>query len=115
MRFLMPSRHNWLLKGQDTVFIALSMLSQKHRNQIRVETCAWGPDLARSQQLVSDLGLSDLVEFSPMLPRDELWNSMSQPNTVVIDQIPQIDFKGGIIRGSDSRFAFGGDSCHHPR
>ncbi|MDQ1439282.1 MAG: hypothetical protein QOK43_2911 [Acidimicrobiaceae bacterium] len=99
LRLLLPARQHWPFKGQDIVFRGLALLSQSERDAIRVAAFDWGADAARSKALVAELSLGELVEFQPMLSKEDLWAEFARPEVVVIDQIPNLDFRGGALGG----------------
>ncbi|MDP8992217.1 MAG: glycosyltransferase [Actinomycetota bacterium] len=99
LRFILPARHDWSLKGQDTVFRALASLSRTELARMEVVAFDWGVDRDRSRRLVQAMRLGDVVRFEPMLPKIALWSELSAPGVVVIDQVPNLEFAGGGIGG----------------
>ncbi len=97
--FLLPARQHWGFKGQNLVLKAISMLSPQERKRSRIVLMAWGRDLQRTEQLTKQLGLTEVIEWSPILTKNELWDACSQPGTVVMDQFPTLDFHGGGLGG----------------
>jgi glycosyltransferase involved in cell wall biosynthesis len=75
--FYSPSRQDWrapdpsLSKGNDRLLRAAAQL--RDRYAFRLVLTAWGRDVQASRDLVAELGLSDRVEWTPLLRKDVLW------------------------------------------
>lgn len=86
-----PARQSWTsvwkdTKGNDKWFKAFARFVRERKPNVRVVCIEKGTDLARSKQLVLDLGISDYVEWIPEMNKDGIraYNSIS--NVVVVDQ-----------------------------
>jgi glycosyltransferase involved in cell wall biosynthesis len=97
--FLLPARQHWELKGQDLILEAFAAIGEAALGKSRIVLMEWGIDRQRSRGLVNQLGLGEKVEYSPLLPRQELLRTLAQPGAVVIDSFPHVDFHGGALGG----------------
>lgn len=79
------SRHLWkkrddafMNKGNDKVFYALKDF-KKHYPEIKLTVllCEYGPDVEDSKQLITELGVEDMVAWFPKLPRKEIMVGIS--------------------------------------
>jgi glycosyltransferase involved in cell wall biosynthesis len=62
-----PARQNWRIKGNDKLIRAFARLRQSGIDAALL-TPAWGQEVARSQALARDLGVSDSVAWLPPMP-----------------------------------------------
>ena len=75
--FYSPSRQDWraadpsLSKGNDRLLHAAAQL--RDRYAFRLVLTAWGRDVQASRDLVAELGLSERVEWIPLLRKADLW------------------------------------------
>ena len=85
--FYSPSRQDWrdadpsLSKGNDRLLRAAAQL--RDRYAFRLVLTAWGRDLEASRELVSELGLADRVEWTPLLRKGVLWRRYLAAHAVV--------------------------------
>lgn len=93
---LMPSRQDWEVKGNNKFFEALAKIENK--SNIRVFCINWGSDLKRSQELVENLGLSDLVFWLPLLAKGRLRKYINACD-VIVDQFNIGEFGTTAIEG----------------
>lgn len=93
--FLMPARQHWYLKGQNYVFQAVSLLSPEERERCLFVIMNWGSDVQRTKDLIKKLDLADIVRWSPILPRIDLWKLLGRPRTVVIAEFYKDSHGGG--------------------
>jgi glycosyltransferase involved in cell wall biosynthesis len=96
--FYSPSRQDWRLadpslsKGNDRLLLAAAEL--RDRYAFRLVLTEWGRDVQASRDLVVELGLTERVEWTPLLRKSDLWRRYLASHAVV-DQfvLPAI---GGI-------------------
>jgi glycosyltransferase involved in cell wall biosynthesis len=80
-----PSRHNWLLKGNDRLIRAFArFLKATHRNPILI-LCGWGQEVDRSRTLIDDLGIAAKVVWTPPLNKMKLIQYYNAAD-IVLDQ-----------------------------
>jgi glycosyltransferase involved in cell wall biosynthesis len=97
--FIMAARQHWVdndpgwAKGNDRVFAALRLLKDQGRHCV-LRAVAWGNDLAASRARILELGIEDMVEWLPMMMKQELWGEYLKAHAV-IDQFVVPAF-GGI-------------------
>ena len=89
-QIFMPSRQHWVdgdpnwAKGNDNVIRATKILKdQGYKPQ--VVFIEWGNDVDASKELIKELDVEDLINWSPMLNKQQLWEMYIQ-STAVIDQ-----------------------------
>jgi glycosyltransferase involved in cell wall biosynthesis len=86
--FFSPSRQDWVdadpnwAKGNDRAIRALSLVRERGV-PCRLLLSAWGRDLEASKSLVQELGLNDLIEWLPVLPKPELWDAYLTSHAVL--------------------------------
>jgi glycosyltransferase involved in cell wall biosynthesis len=101
INFLLPSRQNWFLKGQDLVFNAISKIDRELLKKCNFYIMEWGADIINSKNLIKKLGLENYFTWMPMLPRTDLWRLMSLEKSVVIVEFCRswkIGGLGGVSR-----------------
>lgn len=65
-------------KGNHIVFYALKKFKRDYPEvRLIVPLCEYGPDVEESKQLISDLGVDDMVVWFPILPRKEVMVGIS--------------------------------------
>jgi len=99
VRFFSPTRHHWKrgnsswLKGNDVIIRAAAEVARERRD-FRLVFVEWGEEVADSKALIDELGLSEIVEWVPTMPKRDLWQRYCVSHAV-IDQfvIPAL---GGV-------------------
>lgn len=99
VRFFTATRQHWVdadpgwAKGNDRLLRALAQVRATGRSCV-VRAIAWGKDLEASKQLASNLGVADMVEWVPVMPKHRLWREYLDSDAV-LDQfvVPAI---GGV-------------------
>jgi len=100
-RFIMPSRQHWVdphptwAKGNDRVFEALRIVRASSR-RCMLQAIAWGRDVQASKSLIEKLDVGDMVVWSPMMPKHQLWSAYLRSHAV-IDQFVMKGFSGVIF------------------
>ena len=86
----MPSRQHWVdrdpnwAKGNDRVIRAARLLKDEGYSPV-IKFIEWGKDVEASKALIKELGVEDMIVWSPMLNKQQLWEEYLR-STVVIDQ-----------------------------
>ncbi|OKO82806.1 hypothetical protein AC628_04065 [Bradyrhizobium sp. NAS96.2] len=97
--FFSPSRHHWKrgnsswLKGNDVIIRAAAEVAREAGN-FRLVFVEWGQEVADSKNLIEELGLSELVEWTPTMSKGELWQRYCGSHAVV-DQF-NVPALGGV-------------------
>jgi hypothetical protein len=86
--FFAPARQHWRdgsvswAKGNDLVIRAAAMLrNEGHRIKLRL--VAWGADLELSQRLVEELNCEAVVEWLPVMRKQQLWQHYLEAHAVI--------------------------------
>ncbi|MEK6526254.1 MAG: glycosyltransferase [Nitrospirota bacterium] len=83
--FFAPSRHNWVLKGNDLLIKAFARFRKAaHHTPILILT-DWGQEVGRSRALIDALGLGTCVVWTPPLNKMKLIDYYNAAD-VVLDQ-----------------------------
>ncbi len=85
--FFHPSRQDWAEKGNDRLITAFARYVKRNA-KARLTMVEWyqsPEDLAKSKQLVSELGIQGNVEWVPVMPKNKLVEQY-QMSTAVFDQ-----------------------------
>lgn len=96
--FVAPARQHWVdadpgwAKGNDRIFAALRLLKDTGL-RCKLRAIAWGNDLEASRARVEELGISDMVEWVPVMKKRELWGEYLKAHAV-IDQFLIPTFSG---------------------
>ncbi len=80
----LAARQNWVQKGNDKLFKALSLLA-KRRDDFICPSVWYGPDVSRSQALIGELGISHLVTPLEVMSKCRLRN-LIKASHLVVDQ-----------------------------
>jgi glycosyltransferase involved in cell wall biosynthesis len=80
-----PSRHNWVLKGNDLLIRAFARLCKAVPQRPLLILCDWGQEMARSRQLIEELGIQARVAWIPPLSKMKLIDYYNASD-VVLDQ-----------------------------
>ena len=80
-----PSRHNWLLKGNDKVLRAFAEVLQRRKLNAVLLLCRWGQEIDRSRKLIEELGIALRVAWLPPLNKMKLVEFYNASD-VVLDQ-----------------------------
>ena len=89
-QIFMPSRQHWVdgdpnwAKGNDNVIRAAKLLKDRGFAPA-IKFIEWGNDVEASKQLIAQLGVEELITWSPMLNKQQLWEEYLR-STAVIDQ-----------------------------
>jgi glycosyltransferase involved in cell wall biosynthesis len=80
-----PSRHNWALKGNDLLLRAFARLCKTVAQRPLLILCDWGQEMARSRQLIEELGIQARVAWIPPLSKMKLIDYYNASD-VILDQ-----------------------------
>ena len=83
---LCPLRHSWAAKRADIHLRALPLIRERARGRVLLVLTEWGEDVARSHELIRELGCSDAVEWIKPLPRLGMIR-LTRAADVVLDQM----------------------------
>lgn len=70
--FFAPSRHNWVLKGNDVLIRAFARFVKGSTRKPLLIVSEWGQEVAESQRLIQELGVGDRVVWTPPLNKMRL-------------------------------------------
>ncbi len=88
VRFVTTSPHDWLgskpghTNGNDKVLQALALVRASGRT-CGLVTTARGKDVETSKILASQLGVADMIEWKPVMPRPRLWREYLEGDAVI--------------------------------
>lgn len=88
LRFFTPSRQDWrdadpnLTKGNDRFFRAAAVLAQEGVD-FEIVAVRWGRDLAHSEALAAELGLTPRLRWVEPLQKPQLWRHYLESHAVV--------------------------------
>lgn len=83
--FFAPARHHWVgtnIKANDRIFRALSILKAEGLT-CRLRVIDWGKDVQASKDLIAELGLTDQVEWEPVMKKKELWQEYMRSHAIL--------------------------------
>ncbi|HXF91770.1 MAG TPA: glycosyltransferase [Nitrospiraceae bacterium] len=80
-----PSRHDWVLKGNDRLIRAFAQLRKETSSRPILILCEWGQELDRSRTLIRELGLEKAVVWTPPLNKMKLIEYYNAAD-IVLDQ-----------------------------
>jgi len=83
---LCPLRHSWAAKRTDIHLRALPLIRQRIKGRVLLLLTEWGEDVARSRELIRELGCSDAVAWIRPQPRIGMIR-LTQAADVVLDQM----------------------------
>ena len=66
-----PTRHDWMLKGNDKLLKAYERFTQEHKKSVLV-LVNWGNDIEKSKTLIDKLGIGKNIIIRPMMNKNEL-------------------------------------------
>ncbi|MGI3903986.1 MAG: hypothetical protein ACRYGP_33275 [Janthinobacterium lividum] len=87
--FFCPARQDWrvpdprMAKGNDLYFRAGRLLLDQGRSDFLFHCVDWGVDREASRALVAELGLTNHVKWSPMMPKGHVWAAMVDAHSVI--------------------------------
>lgn len=83
--FFAPARHHWVdnnIKANDRIFRALSILKAEGLT-CRLRVVDWGKDVQASKALIAQLGLTEQVEWVPVMKKKQLWEEYLRSHAVL--------------------------------
>lgn len=104
--FFAPARHHWSSggpsweKGNDRIIRAAAML-RKEGARIEVIAIEWGQEVAKSKQLIAQLGCAEIFRWVQPMHKRELWKAFLEAHCIVnqfrVPAIGGIDFEALIL------------------
>ncbi len=82
---LSPTRHNWQVKGNDTILRAFARRLETHGRGPKLFLADWGQEMIRSKDLATQLGIADSIVWLPPLPKRRLAEYLNASD-LVLDQ-----------------------------
>jgi glycosyltransferase involved in cell wall biosynthesis len=83
---LCPVRHSWDAKRTDVHLHALPLIRKRVKGRVLMLLTEWGEDVARSRELIAELGCGDAVRWLSPLPRISMIK-LTRAADVVLDQM----------------------------
>lgn len=81
-----PLRHDWAIKGTDIHIRALPEIKKRVNQRVKLLLVNWGMELAKSRQLINELGCHENIHWLEPLSRKRLIDFMLATD-VVLDQM----------------------------
>lgn len=87
--FFSPSRQHWKFgeaswrKGNDAIIMGAAIARQKSKRPFILTLVEWGKEVSLSKDLISNLGIQDLVTWIPPMGKRELWAQYCSSHAVL--------------------------------